>query len=118
MLLNVICWNSNVIVAPIFVTQMQNTTPSSAFGFCAGVCFFSRVGVHFYYSHVKEKTLDDIHEVFRHGLGIKYAREKQEEAKRCVQGENMGDCWAGVSGDTGNWNVYTSYGSICALDGH
>lgn len=90
MLLTMSCWGSNVIVASTFLTQMQNTTPSGAFGFYAGVCFFGWVGVYFCYPDVKGMTLEDIREVFRHGFGVKYAREKQEEAKRSVRGENVG----------------------------
>lgn len=84
------CWGSNVIVASTFLTQMQDTTPSGAFGFYAGVCFFGWVGVYFCYPDVKGMTLEDIREVFKHGFGVKYAREKQEEAKRSARTENLG----------------------------
>lgn len=90
MLLTMSCWGSNVIVASTFLTQMANTTPSGAFGFYAGVCFFGWVGVYFCYPDVKGMTLEDIREVFKHGFGVKYARELQNEAKRNAQAENVG----------------------------
>ena len=33
------CWGSNIIVASNFLTQMENTTPSGAFGFYDAICF-------------------------------------------------------------------------------
>jgi SP family myo-inositol transporter-like MFS transporter 13 len=39
MMLTCSCWGSNIIVASTFLTQMENTTPSGAFGFYAALCF-------------------------------------------------------------------------------
>lgn len=39
MMLTCSCWGSNIIVASTFLTQMENTTPSGAFGFYAAICF-------------------------------------------------------------------------------
>ncbi|KAJ5105075.1 hypothetical protein NUU61_002422 [Penicillium alfredii] len=85
MLLTMTCWGSNIIVASSFLTQMENTTPSGAFGFYAAICFFGWVGVYFFYPEVKGMTLENIREVFEHGFGVNYAREIQKEAKRNAQ---------------------------------
>lgn len=81
MMLTCSCWGSNIIVASTFLTQMENTTPSGAFGFYAGICFFGWIAVYFCYPEVKGMTLEDIREVFQHGFGVKYARNVQKEAK-------------------------------------
>jgi SP family myo-inositol transporter-like MFS transporter 13 len=81
MMLTMSCWGSNIIVASTFLTQMENTTPSGAFGFYAAICFFGCIAVYFCYPEVKGMTLEDIREIFNHGFGIKYARELQKEAK-------------------------------------
>ncbi|KAL3421588.1 hypothetical protein PVAG01_08034 [Phlyctema vagabunda] len=82
MMLTCSCWGSNIIVASTFLTQMESTTPSGAFGFYAGICFFGWIAVMFCYPEVKNMTLEDIREVFNHGFGVKYARNWQKEAKR------------------------------------
>jgi MFS transporter, SP family, solute carrier family 2 (myo-inositol transporter), member 13 len=38
MMMTMTCWGSNIIVASTFLTQMENTTPSGAFGFYAAIC--------------------------------------------------------------------------------
>ena len=81
MMLTCSCWGSNIIVASTFLTQMENTTPSGAFGFYAAICFFGWIAVYFCYPEVKGMTLEDIREVFQHGFGVKYARNVQKEAK-------------------------------------
>ena len=75
------CWGSNIIVASTFLTQMENTTPSGAFGFYAAICFFGWIAVYFCYPEVKGMTLEDIREGFQHGFGVARARELQQEAK-------------------------------------
>ena len=82
MMLTCTCWGSNIIVASTFLTQMENTTPSGAFGFYAAICFFGWIAVYFCYPEVKGMTLEDIREVFNHGFGVKYARQVQKEAKQ------------------------------------
>lgn len=81
MMLTLSCWGANIIVASTFLTQMENTTPSGAFGFYSGICFFGWIGVYFFYPEVKGMTLEDIREVFKHGFGVKYARQLQKEMK-------------------------------------
>jgi SP family myo-inositol transporter-like MFS transporter 13 len=87
MMLTLSCWGSNIIVASTFLTQMENTTPSGAFGFYAAICFFGWISVYFCYPEVKGMALEDIREVFQHGFGVKYARQLQKEAKRKARGE-------------------------------
>lgn len=79
MMLTCSCWGSNIIVASTFLTQMENTTPSGAFGFYAAICFFGWIAVYFCYPEVKGMTLEDIREIFKHGFGVKYARQLQKE---------------------------------------
>ncbi|KAJ5763090.1 hypothetical protein N7533_001771 [Penicillium manginii] len=81
MLLTMSCWGSNVIVSSTFLTQMENITPSGAFGFYAAVSFFGWIGVYFCYPEVKGMTLEDIREVFEHGFGVDFARQKQKALK-------------------------------------
>jgi SP family myo-inositol transporter-like MFS transporter 13 len=88
MMLTCSCWGSNIIVASTFLTQMENTTPSGAFGFYAAICFFGWIAVYFCYPEVKGMTLEDIREIFKHGFGVKYARELQKEMKAQRQVEN------------------------------
>ncbi|KAF2152780.1 general substrate transporter [Myriangium duriaei CBS 260.36] len=75
-------WGSNVIVASTFLTQMENTTPSGAFGFYAAVtllgCFPC---VYFCYPEVKGMTLEDIRALFQHGFGVKESLRVQKEQK-------------------------------------
>ncbi|OKL55465.1 hypothetical protein UA08_09321 [Talaromyces atroroseus] len=92
MMLTMSCWGANIIVASTFLTQMENTTPSGAFGFYAGICFFGWVAVYFCYPEVKGMTLEDIREVFKHGFGVNYARNVQSEIKerrRAIPGEEQ-----------------------------
>jgi SP family myo-inositol transporter-like MFS transporter 13 len=81
MMLTCTCWGSNIIVASTFLTQMENTTPSGAFGFYAAICFFGWIAVYFCYPEVMGMTLEDIREVFKHGFGVKYARGIQKDMK-------------------------------------
>ncbi|KAF4999550.1 hypothetical protein FDECE_11471 [Fusarium decemcellulare] len=81
MMLTMTCWGSNIIVASTFLTQMENTTPSGAFGFYAGICICGWVCIYFCYPEVKGMTLEDIREVFQHGFGVQRAREIQREMK-------------------------------------
>jgi SP family myo-inositol transporter-like MFS transporter 13 len=81
MMLTCSCWGSNIIVASTFLTQMENTTPSGAFGFYSAICFFGWIAVYFCYPEVKGMTLEDIREIFNHGFGVDYARELQKQTK-------------------------------------
>ncbi|KAK5110312.1 hypothetical protein LTR85_001293 [Meristemomyces frigidus] len=95
MMLTMTCWGSNVIVASTFLTQMENTTPSGAFGFYASICILGWVAVYFCYPEVKGMTLEDIREIFNHGFGVQRARELQKEQKMLSKarraGENLSD---------------------------
>ncbi|KAI8191746.1 Myo-inositol transporter 1 [Colletotrichum sp. SAR 10_65] len=81
MMLTMSCWGSNIIVASTFLTQMENTTPSGAFGFYAAICVLGWVSIYFCYPEVKNMTLEDIREVFNHGFGVKRARQLQRQMK-------------------------------------
>jgi SP family myo-inositol transporter-like MFS transporter 13 len=82
MMLTMTCWGSNVIVASTFLTQMENTTPSGAFGFYAAICIMGCFPcVYFCYPEVKGMTLEDIREIFSHGFGVQKARELQKAQK-------------------------------------
>ncbi|KAJ6050178.1 general substrate transporter [Penicillium canescens] len=82
MMMTCTCWGTNIVVASTFLTQMENTTPSGAFGFYAVLCFIGWVAVYFWYPEVRGMTLEDIREVFNHGFGVKYARRVQKELAR------------------------------------
>ena len=90
MMLTLTCWASNVIVASTFLTQMENTTPSGAFGFYASICFFGWIAVYFCYPEVKGMTLEDIREIFYYGFGVKYANQLQKQAKQKAREEVVG----------------------------
>ncbi|KAK9418071.1 putative Major facilitator superfamily (MFS) profile domain-containing protein [Seiridium unicorne] len=81
MMLTMTCWGSNIIVASTFLTQMENTTPSGAFGFYAAICILGYVCIYFCYPEVAGMTLEDIREIFNHGFGVKRAREIQKQMK-------------------------------------
>ncbi|RBQ70237.1 hypothetical protein FVER53590_02081 [Fusarium verticillioides] len=81
MMLTMTCWGSNIIVSSTFLTQMENTTPSGAFGFYAAICILGWVCIYFCYPEVKGMTLEDIREIFQHGFGVQRAREIQKEMK-------------------------------------
>ena len=87
MMLTMTCWGSNIIVSSTFLTQMENTTPSGAFGFYAGICLCGWVCIYFCYPEVKGMTLEDIREIFQHGFGVQKAREIQKEMKLARKAE-------------------------------
>ncbi|KAK2608762.1 hypothetical protein QQS21_002751 [Conoideocrella luteorostrata] len=82
MMLTMTCWGSNIIVASTFLTQMENTTPSGAFGFYASICLLGWLCVYFCFPEVKGMTLEDIREVFQDGFGVQKAREIQKEMRQ------------------------------------
>lgn len=85
MMLTITCWGLNVIVASTFLTQMENTTPSSTSGFYAAICILGWVAVYFCYQQVNGMTLEDIREVFNYGFGLQRAREIQKEMEERVR---------------------------------
>ncbi|KAK2757396.1 myo-inositol transporter [Colletotrichum kahawae] len=81
MMLTMSCWGSKIVVASTFLTQIEHTTPSSAFGFYAAICVLGWVSIYICYPEVKNITLEDIREVFSHGFGVKRARQLQRQMK-------------------------------------
>ena len=75
------CWASNVIVSSTFLSMMKSMTPSGAFGFYAAICGIGYILIYFCYPEVSGLTLEEIGEVFKHGFGVKYARELRKERK-------------------------------------
>ncbi|EON68297.1 hypothetical protein W97_07555 [Coniosporium apollinis CBS 100218] len=77
----VTCWGRNIIIAPTFLSKMKAMTPSGAFSFYAGICFFGWVFVIFYYPEVKGLPLETARQIYSHGFGVKYAAQLQKERK-------------------------------------
>jgi len=81
MLNTVTCWSTNIIIASTFLSMMKGITPSGAFGFYAGICFFGWLFVVFCFPEVRGMPLENVREVFHHGFGVRYARKWQRENK-------------------------------------
>ncbi|KAF2854699.1 myo-inositol transporter [Plenodomus tracheiphilus IPT5] len=81
MLNTVTCWSTNIIISSTFLSMMKGITPSGAFGFYAGICFFGWMFVIFCFPEAKGMPLEAIREVFQHGFGVSYARKWQKENK-------------------------------------
>ena len=81
MINTVTCWSTNIIIASTFLSMMKGLTPSGAFGFYCGICFFGWVFVMFCYPECKGMPLEAIREVFAHGFGVKYSKQWQKENK-------------------------------------
>ncbi|KAH6654515.1 general substrate transporter [Truncatella angustata] len=81
MMMTMSCWGSNIIVASTFLTQMENTTPSGAFGFYAAICIVGYVCIYFCYPEVAGLSLEDIRQIFSEGFGVKKASQIQKEMK-------------------------------------
>ena len=79
------CWGSNIIVSSTFLSMMKSMTPSGAFGFYAAICGIGWVLIYFFYPEVSGLTLEEISEVFRHGFGIKYARNLRKEKGEIIK---------------------------------
>ncbi|KZZ98751.1 General substrate transporter [Moelleriella libera RCEF 2490] len=80
-MLTMTCWGSNIVVASTFLTQMENTTPSGAFGFYAGICLAGWICIYFCFPEVKGMTLENIEEVFRDGFGVRKAEALQRDMR-------------------------------------
>ncbi|KJK68257.1 Sugar and other transporter [Aspergillus parasiticus SU-1] len=78
-------WGSNVIVSSTFLSMMKSMTPSGAFGFYAGICGVGYVLIYFFYPEVSGLSLEEIKEVFKHGFGVRYARNLRKERKDIIQ---------------------------------
>ncbi|KAJ1711947.1 MFS sugar transporter [Aspergillus flavus] len=78
-------WGSNVIVSSTFLSMMKSMTPSGAFGFYAGICGVGYVLIYFFYPEVSGLSLEEIKEVFKHGFGVRYARNLRKERRDIIQ---------------------------------
>ena len=59
--------------------MMKGMTPTGAFGFYAGICFVGWILIIFFYPEVSGLTLEEIGEVFKHGFGVRYARQLRKD---------------------------------------
>ena len=85
MLNTVTCWSTNIIIASTFLSMMKGITPSGAFGFYCGICFFGWVFVIFCFPEVRGMPLETIRDVFAHGFGVKYSKQWQKENKHMAK---------------------------------
>ena len=85
MMNTVTCWGCNIIIASTFLSMMQAMTPSGAFGFYSGICFFGWIFVIFCYPEVKGVPLENIRDIFSDGFGVQKAKRLQAEAKAARQ---------------------------------
>ncbi|KAF5974264.1 ITR1-inositol permease [Fusarium coicis] len=81
MMNTVTCWSCNLIIASTFLSMMKSITPSGAFGFYAGICFFGWIFVIFFYPEVKGLPLEDVRKVFENGFDVKLAKQIQRDLK-------------------------------------
>jgi SP family myo-inositol transporter-like MFS transporter 13 len=59
--------------------MMKGLTPSGAFGFYTGICFFGWVFVLFFFPECKGMHLEAIREVFSNGFGVRYSKKWQKD---------------------------------------
>ncbi|CAP93035.1 myo-inositol transporter [Penicillium rubens] len=85
MLNTVTCWSTNIIISSTFLSMMKAWTPSGAFGFYAGICFFGWVFVVFFYPECKGMPLEAVREVFSTGFGVRYSKKWQKDHKDDVK---------------------------------
>ncbi|KAI8668604.1 MFS domain-containing protein [Fusarium keratoplasticum] len=85
MMNTVTCWGCNIIIASTFLSMMKGMTPSGAFGFYAGICFFGWLFVVFFYPEVKGLPLEEVRKVFENGFDVKLAAQMQRELKVASQ---------------------------------
>ncbi|KAF4916830.1 Myo-inositol transporter 1 [Colletotrichum viniferum] len=78
MMNTVTCWGCNIIIASTFLSMMKGLTPSGAFGFYTGVCFFGWVFVIFCYPEANGLPLEEVRQIFSTGFGVKKANELQK----------------------------------------
>ncbi|KAK5129255.1 hypothetical protein LTR08_003720 [Meristemomyces frigidus] len=81
MLNTITCWGTNIIISSTFLSMMKGITPSGAFGFYCGICFFGWLFFVFCYPEVNGMPLETVREVFKHGFGLRYSRQWQKENK-------------------------------------
>ncbi|KAB8077638.1 hypothetical protein BDV29DRAFT_153506 [Aspergillus leporis] len=78
-------WGSNVIVSSTFLSMMKTMNPSGAFGLYAGICGIGYIWLYFFYPEVSGLTLEEIKEVFKHGFGVRYARNLRKVRKDIIE---------------------------------
>ncbi|KIL94307.1 hypothetical protein FAVG1_02870 [Fusarium avenaceum] len=81
MMNTVTCWGCNIIIASTFLSMMKSMTPSGAFGFYAGICFFGWIFIIFFYPEVKNLPLEEVRKVFENGFDVKLAKQMQRDLK-------------------------------------
>lgn len=86
MIMVLVCWGTNIIIASTFLSMMKGLSPTGAFSFYAGICFLGFLFAVFCFAETKGMSLEEVREVFNHGYGVKYARQWQkahaQEVKR------------------------------------
>ncbi|GAW18714.1 hypothetical protein ANO14919_081950 [Xylariales sp. No.14919] len=80
MLNTVTSWGTQIIISSTFLSLLKGATPSGAFGFFAGICFFGWIYILFFFPEVKGIPLEDVRQVFEHGFGVQKAKELQRKA--------------------------------------
>lgn len=80
-------WIANTIVASSFLTQVENTTGTAAFGLYAAVWLVGWVAVYFCYPDIKGLAPEEVREVFNHRFGVSYARKLQKDTMRARSGQ-------------------------------
>jgi SP family myo-inositol transporter-like MFS transporter 13 len=80
-----VCWSTNLIIASTFLSMMKGMTPSGAFGFYSGICFFGWVFIVFCYPEAKGMPLEAIREVFARGFGVKFSKQWQRDNKHLAK---------------------------------
>ncbi|GKT66787.1 myo-inositol transporter [Colletotrichum tofieldiae] len=81
MMNTVVCWGCNIVIASSFLSMMKGMTPSGAFGFYAGICFFGWIFCIFCYPEANGLPLEDVRQIFATGFGVKKANELQRLRK-------------------------------------
>ena len=89
MMNTVTCWGCNIIISSTFLSMMKGMTPSGAFGFYTGICFFGWLFTVFFYPEVKGIPLENVRQIFEHGFGVKTAKRLQAEAKLARQNRQV-----------------------------
>ncbi|KAI0909730.1 general substrate transporter [Ustulina deusta] len=73
-------WSTQLIISSTFLSLLKGLTPSGAFGFFAGICFFGWIFVIFCFPEVKGMPLEEVRQVFEHGFGVQTAKKLQKAA--------------------------------------
>ncbi|KAJ5172129.1 hypothetical protein N7492_004722 [Penicillium capsulatum] len=81
MMNTVTCWSTNIIISSTFLSMMKSWTPSGAFAFYMGICFFGWLFVVFFFPECKGMPLEAIRKVFSDGFGVRYSKKWQKEHK-------------------------------------